>query len=93
MNLITQEQAAEFLRYEPETGHLVWIKKASDKTVVGKRASHFDAIPLCFEHHRGGTGLHGLGTKGFARHYGFDEADLLADVRRQLDQGGVQCVS
>lgn len=38
MNPITQEQAAEFLRYEPETGRLVWIKKASDKTMIGKRA-------------------------------------------------------
>lgn len=51
---------------------------------MGQRASHFDALPMCFEHHRGNTGLHGLGTKGFARHYGFDEADLLADVRGLL---------
>lgn len=35
---ITQDMAIEFLRYEPETGFLIWIKKASDKTVVGKRA-------------------------------------------------------
>ncbi len=53
-------------------------------TGMGQRASHFDALPMCFEHHRGNTGLHGLGTKGFARHYGFDEADLLADVRGLL---------
>jgi hypothetical protein len=34
-------------------------------------------IPLCPEHHRGKTGVHGLGTKGFVKHYGFDQQDLL----------------
>lgn len=48
---------------------------------MARRASDWDVIPLCPEHHRGRTGIHGLGTKGFPRHYGFDEADLLADVR------------
>jgi hypothetical protein len=43
-----------------------------------------DVLPLCVEHHRGATGLHGLGTKGFSKHYGYDEADLLKDVRRLL---------
>lgn len=37
-------------------------------------------MPLCPEHHRGATGVHGLGTKGFAKHYGFDQDDLLADA-------------
>jgi hypothetical protein len=47
---------------------------------LGRRASHFEVIPLCPEHHRGSTGLHGLGTKGFEKHYGYDEADLLKDT-------------
>lgn len=34
-------------------------------------------IPLCFEHHRGGTGIHGMGTRAFERHYGFTQQDLL----------------
>lgn len=34
-------------------------------------------IPLCVEHHRGATGVHGLGVKGFQKHYGFDQNDLL----------------
>lgn len=38
MKKITQAQALEFLQYVPETGHLIWIKKASDKTNVGARA-------------------------------------------------------
>jgi hypothetical protein len=50
-------------------------------TGMGQRASHYDVLPLCPEHHRGKTGIHGLGTKGFSKHWGFDEADLLEDVK------------
>jgi len=53
-------------------------------TGIGQRAKHMDVIPLCPEHHRGNTGVHGLGTKGFAKHYGFNEADLLADTLERL---------
>jgi hypothetical protein len=45
-------------------------------------------MPLCPEHHRGPSGVHGLGTKGFPKHYGFDQSDLLADVKRALEQQG-----
>lgn len=41
-------------------------------------------IPLCPEHHRGATGVHGMGTKGFAKHYGFDQSDLLSDALHLL---------
>ena len=50
------------------------------------RASHYDAIPLCPEHHRGQSGVHGMGTKGFAKHYGFDESDLLETTKILLDK-------
>ena len=53
-------------------------------TGAGRRSSHMDAIPLCPEHHRGNTGLHGLGTKGFPKHWGFDEDDLLQDTQKLL---------
>ena len=53
-------------------------------TGAGRRASHMDVIPLCPEHHRGKTGVHGLGTKGFPRHYGYGEAELLEDTRAEL---------
>jgi len=53
---------------------------------MGKRASNMDVIPLCPEHHRGKTGVHGLGTKGFPKHWGFTEQDLLADVRELLGE-------
>jgi hypothetical protein len=54
-------------------------------TGAGKRSSHFEVIPLCPEHHRGKTGLHGLGSKGFVKHYGYDEVDLLAEVYMLLN--------
>lgn len=53
-------------------------------TGAGRRSSHLDAMPLCPEHHRGKTGLHGLGTKGFPKHWGYDEDDLLREVRERL---------
>jgi hypothetical protein len=37
-------------------------------------------IPLCVPHHRGPTGIHGLGTKAFGPFYGFDQQDLLNDA-------------
>jgi hypothetical protein len=48
-------------------------------TGAGRRSSHWEAIPLCPEHHRGNTGLHGLGTKGFPKRWGFDEDDAIKD--------------
>jgi rubredoxin len=32
---------------------------------------------LCPEHHRGKTGVHGMGTKAFERHYGITQKELL----------------
>lgn len=50
-------------------------------------------IPLCPEHHRGATGVHGLGVKGFDKHYlashGFTQMHLLGDALRKLGQAGV----
>jgi hypothetical protein len=46
-----------------------------------RRSSNWDVLPLCPEHHRGKTGVHGLGTKGFPKHWGFTEAELLEDVK------------
>lgn len=48
------------------------------------KSTHFETIGLCPEHHRGKTGVHGLGTKGFVRHYGFTERELLEDVYKLL---------
>jgi hypothetical protein len=48
------------------------------------RASNYHVVGLCPFHHRGNEGVHGLGTKGFPKHYGFTERDLLEDVYRLL---------
>lgn len=48
------------------------------------RASHYDTIPLCPEHHRGNTGIHGMGTKAWMAHYDLSEADLTAETRALL---------
>jgi len=41
-------------------------------------------IPLCPEHHRGNTGVHGMGRKAFAKHYKVTEELLLQIVNNKL---------
>lgn len=60
------------------------IHHLRDGQGMGQRANHYQAIPLCPEHHRGRDGLHGLGTRGFERRYGVTEAQLLERVRAEL---------
>ena len=38
-------------------------------------------IPLCPEHHRGNTGVHGMGRKAFANYYGISEEGLLERLK------------
>lgn len=57
-------------------------------TGAGKRASHYDTLPLCPEHHRGNTGVHGLGRKAFERRYAITEIDLLDEVKQKLNNCG-----
>lgn len=45
---------------------------------AGQRQSDFIVAPLCPEHHRGASGIHGLGRKAFERTYRMTELDLLA---------------
>lgn len=51
---------------------------------TGRRASHYETIPLCYEHHRGGTGIHGLGRKAFERFHGITELELMDFSRKSL---------
>lgn len=60
------------------------VHHARTGTGAGRRASHFDTVPLCPEHHRGNSGLHGMGRKAFERHYGITELELLEQVRARL---------
>jgi hypothetical protein len=48
--------------------------------------SDFLTIPLCLEHHRGGTGFHGLGQRAFEARYKTSEAKLLAATLEMLDK-------
>jgi hypothetical protein len=49
------------------------------------RASHFDTMPLCFEHHVGNSGLHSMGRDEFAQLHGISELELLALTKTQLN--------
>ena len=51
---------------------------------MAQRSSDWISVGLCVEHHRGETGLHGLGTREFERRYKLTELDLLADTIREL---------
>lgn len=48
------------------------------------RGDYKTLTPLCPEHHRGNSGVHGLGTKGFVKRYGVTQQELLDDALRLL---------
>jgi hypothetical protein len=41
-------------------------------------------LPLCPEHHRGNSGVHGLGTKGFEKKWKISYERLLERVNQKL---------
>ena len=77
--LATEQLLRKYTTHEPR-------RVASGSRHPTTMQFHYDAIPLCPEHHRGQSGVHGMGTKGFAKHYGFDESDLLETTKILLDQ-------
>ena len=52
---------------------------------LGNVRNDSPVIPLCPEHHRGNSGVHGLGKKGFAKTYGLTEENLLEQTTKLLD--------
>jgi hypothetical protein len=50
----------------------------------GGKRDNAPVIGLCPEHHRGNTGVHGMGRKAFARHYCLSEEDLLRKTLKFL---------
>jgi hypothetical protein len=54
-------------------------------TGLGRRAPDLDIIPLCWRHHRGNEGLHGMGRKAWERHYGITESEILWQVKREME--------
>lgn len=53
------------------------------------KRSNAPVIPLCPEHHRGNTGIHGLGRKGFEMKYGISE-ELLLEQALLFIGGGIE---
>ena len=54
-------------------------------TGAGRKASHYETIPLCPHHHRlGNDALHVMGRKKWERHHGVTELELLEQVRDLL---------
>jgi hypothetical protein len=54
-------------------------------TGAGRKASHFDAIPLCPAHHRlGNDALHVRGRKAWERLHGVTELELLDETRNRI---------
>jgi len=50
---------------------------------TGQKASDYETIGLCHNHHQGRDGIHTLGTKRWQKIYGY-ERELLENVRREL---------
>ena len=50
----------------------------------GAKRATSPILPLCPEHHRGNSGLHGLGAKGFERKWGITQEKLLERVSQKL---------
>lgn len=48
--------------------------------------SAYAIVPLCYEHHQGPNGVHGLSRRGFEARYKLTEIDLLALVNRELNK-------
>jgi hypothetical protein len=53
----------------------------------GAKRSASPVLPLCPEHHRGNSGVHGLGTKGFERKWNISYEVLLERVSEKLGKG------
>jgi Recombination enhancement, RecA-dependent nuclease len=55
---------------------------------VGKaqRASNYEVVGLCPEHHRGRTGIHGMGLRAFEREYKMTEIEMVEQVRLALSK-------
>ena len=72
---------SEFLGFEGTPSELHHIRR------YGGKRSASPCIPLCPEHHRGNSGVLGLGHKGFANKWGITEEELLERVNQKLGKG------
>jgi hypothetical protein len=51
---------------------------------MGRRATAFQTMPLCPEHHQGATGIHGMGRKAWERFIGKTEIQILEETIEAL---------
>lgn len=65
-------------------GDRVHVHHIREGQGASQRAQDTLTVPLCFGHHLGGNGVHGLGKRGFYARYGMDELDLLAATLERL---------
>ena len=68
------------LGYGESPSHLHHIRR------LGMKRDNSPVIPLCPSHHTGNEGVHGMGRKAFARHYGVTEEDLLEQTLALLNR-------
>jgi hypothetical protein len=59
-------------------GGQIEVHHPRDDQGAAQRASDWLGIPLCWGHHQGPHGIHGLGTRGFYTRYRLEESDLVA---------------
>ena len=67
-----------YLGYGESPPELHHIRRASKR-------SNAPVIPLCPEHHRGNTGIHGMGRKAFEREYKVTEEELLDQTEKLIN--------
>ena len=65
----------------PAELHIFSIKQSMSST---KRVQV--VLPVCPPHHRGETGIHGLGKRKFEKSYGFTISELLEDTNNLLKE-------
>ena len=65
----------------PAEFHMFSIKQFKNSTKRVKAV-----LPICPPHHRGATGIHGLGKRKFEKTYGFTIAELLEDTNNLLEK-------
>jgi hypothetical protein len=67
-----------YLGYGESPPELHHIRRAGKRT-------NAPVIPLCPEHHRGNTGIHGMGRKRFETEYKITEEELLQQTESLIN--------
>lgn len=65
------------------------VHHAREGVGAAQRNSDWMTTGLCPEHHRGESGVHGLGVRAFERTYGVTELELVAETLERL-YGGIK---